>query len=65
MLIIDQNLEIRLLLGQGERLSNELILKNMGKMVTRYLRATRKNDTYARPHPHQIHCAQMSCHGEK
>ena len=33
----------------------------------RHLRATRKNDTYARPHPHQIHCAQvsraqMSCH---
>jgi hypothetical protein len=33
------------------------------KILTRYLRATRKNDTYARPHPHQIHCAQMSCHG--
>ncbi len=31
-------------------------------MVTRHLRATRKSDTYARPHPHQIHCAQMSCH---
>jgi hypothetical protein len=31
-------------------------------LVTGYLRATRKSDTYARPHPHQIHCAQMSCH---
>jgi hypothetical protein len=37
-------------------------------LVTRHLRATRKSDTYARPRPHQIHCAEvsraeMSCHG--
>jgi hypothetical protein len=41
----------------------------MNKSVTRYLRATRKSDTSARPHPHQKHCAQvlgaeMSCHGK-
>ncbi len=31
-------------------------------MVTRHLRATRKSDTYTRPHAHQIHCAEISCH---
>jgi hypothetical protein len=38
MLIIDRNLEIPLLVGQRETLSNEVMLKNMGKMKYRFVR---------------------------